>query len=326
VAASTKRRFLLAGLVLVTSAAGCQAQRQARAGEAARHAVITEIKSVQQSLGFEPTKNFLEHSTKAPAVYRCYYTGKLELPESYETLRFREGSRDGCTIDESKYDVFFYPIEAVASGKAAVTESLSQASAERLVVVVSHEDFHNQEALKKLPETMHEAAATLVGFLTAAEYARQKSGPDSEQHQRLARDAELYLRKSEIVNAYHAKVSQLYARVQNAAVPERDALAEKVKLFEELGKKCSAIDPSPATFNRCPPVLNNAALAFDRTYAKDYSLMHRLYLAHKRDLKATIGTLASFSQQDNLTDREAEEKLLEIVGRLESAIPLGRMP
>jgi hypothetical protein len=46
----------------------------------------------------------------------------------------------------------------------------------------------------------------------------------------------------------------------------------------------------------------------------------------RRDLKATIGTLASFSQQDNLTDREAEEKLLEIVGRLESAIPLGRMP
>jgi hypothetical protein len=109
-------------------------------------------------------------------------------------------------------------------------------------------------------------------------------------------------------------------------VPERDALAEKVKLFEELGKECSAIDPSPATFNGCPPVLNNAALAFDRTYTKDYVLMHRLYLAHKRDLKATIGTLASFSQQDNLSDREAEGKLRKIVGRLEAGIPLGRLP
>jgi hypothetical protein len=314
------------GLTLLLPATSCQAQRQARAGEAARNAVITEIKSVQQSLGFEPTKNFLEHSSETLAVYRCYYTGKLELPESYAGLRFHEGSREGCAIDESKYDVFYYPIEAVASGKAAVTESLSQASAERLAVVVSHEDFHNQEALKKLPEAMHEAAATLVGFLTAAEYARQKSGPDSEQHQRLARDAELYLRKSEIVNAYHARVSQLYASVQNATVPERDALAEKVKLFEELGKECSAIDPSPATFNRCPAVLNNAALAFDRTYTKDYALMHRLYLAHKRDLKGMIGTLASFSQQDNLSDREAEGKLLEIVGRLEAGIPLGRMP
>jgi len=321
-----KRRSLLAGLVLLVSAEGCQAQRQARAGEAARNAVITEIKSVQQSLGFEPTKNFLEHSSQTEAVFRCYYTGKLELPESYAGLRFHEGSREGCAIDESKYDVFFYPIEAVASGKAAVTESLSQASAERLAVVVSHEDFHNQEALKKLPETMHEAAATLVGFLTAAEYARQKSGPDSEQHQRLARDAELYLRKSEIVNAYHAKVSELYARARNGTVPETEALAEKAKFFEELGKECSAIGPSPATFNRCPPVLNNAALAFDRTYTKDYALMHRLYLAHKKDLKATIGTLASFSQEENLSDREAEAKLLEIVGRLEAGIRLGRMP
>jgi hypothetical protein len=321
-----KLRSLLTGLALLVSAAGCQAQRQARAGDAARSAVITEIKSVQQSLGFEPTKNFLEHSTKTEAVYRCYYTGKLELPESYEGLRFHEGSRDGCAIDESKYDVFFYPIEAVASGKAAVTESLSQASAERLAVVVSHEDFHNQEALKKLPETMHEAAATLVGFLTAAEYARQKSGPDSEQHQRLARDAELFLRKSSIVNAYHAKVSQLYTRVRNGAAPEKEALAEKAKFFEELGKECSAIDPSPATFNRCPPVLNNAALAFDRTYTKDYSLLHRLYLAHQRDLKATIGTLVSFSQEKKLSDREAEERLLEIVGRLEAGIGLGGLP
>jgi hypothetical protein len=321
-----KRRSLLAGLVLVVSAAGWQAQRQARAGEAARNSVITEIKSVQKSLGFEPTKNFLEHSAKTEAVYRCYYTGKLELPESYEKLRFHEGSRDGCAIDESKYDVFFYPIEAVASGKTAVTESLSQASAERLAVVVSHEDFHNQEALTKLPETMHEAAATLVGFLTAAEYARQKSGPDSEQHQRLARDAELYLRKSEIVNAYHAKVSQLYAKVESSGVPETDALAEKAKFFEELGKECSAIAPAPTTFNRCPPVLNNAALAFDRTYTKDYALMHRLYLAHERDLKATIETLATFSREENFSDREAEERLLEVVGRLEAGIDLGRRP
>ena len=321
-----RRVILTMGLTLLLVSAGCQAQRQARAGEAARNAVITEIKSVQQSLGFEPTKNFLEHSAKTEAVYRCYYTGKLELPESYAGLRFHEGSRDGCVLDESKYDVFYYPIEAVASGKAAVTESLSQASAERLAVVVSHEDFHNQEALKELPETMHEAAATLVGFLTAAEYARRKSGPDSEQHQRLARDAELYLRKSEIVNAYHARVSQLYTNVQNGAIPKKEALAEKAKFFDELGKECSAIDPSPATFNPCPAVLNNAALAFDRTYTKDYSLMHRLYLAHKRDLTATIGTLASFSQQDNLSDREAEEKLLEIVGRLEAGIPLERMP
>jgi Putative aminopeptidase len=321
VAASMKRRSLLAGLVLVMATGACQTQRQLRAEDAARNAVIAEIKIVQQSLGFEPTRNFLEHAPQTEAFYRCYYTGKLEIPDSYAGLRFREGSREGCAIDESKYDVFFYPIEAVASGKAPVTEALSQASAERLAVVVSHEDFHNQERLKKLPETMHEAAATLVGFLTAAEHARQKSGLDSEQHQRLARDAELFLRKSEIVNAYHAKVSQLYARVQDGAAPEREALAEKAEFFEELGKECLAIDPSPATFNRCPSVLNNAALAFDRTYTTDYPLMHRLYLAQQRDLRATIGVLASFLNEGNVSEQEAEQKLLEIVRRLEANLP-----
>ena len=212
---------------------------------------------------------------------------------------------------------FFYPIEAVASGKAPVTKSLLKASAGRLAVVVSHEDFHNQERLQKLPETMHEAAATLAGFVTAAEYIREKSGPDSEQYKQLARDAELFLVKSEIVNTYHAKVKQLYVGVRNQGTPDTEVLTEKAKLFEELGKECLVIDPPPATFNRCPPVLNNAALAFDRTYTKNYPLMYRLYLAQKRDLRAGIGALASFLHEKNLSDREAEERLLAIVRRLE---------
>jgi hypothetical protein len=306
---------VLCGLTLLAVTISCQAQRRLSAQEAAEQAVISEIKSVQQSLGFEPTRNFLQHSHQTEAVYRCYYTGKFELPESYEGLRLREGTREGCAIDETKYDVFFYPIEAVASGDAQVTGSLSQASEERLAVVVSHEDFHNQDSLQKLPEAMREAAATLAGFLTAAEYAREKSGAASEQHEKLAREAEIFLRKSEIVNAYHAKTSRLYENLRQGMISETAALAGKERLFEDLSRECSSVEPASATFNRCPPVLNNAALAFDRTYTKDYPLLYDLFLACGSDLKKMIEVLSSLSTRKDLSEQEAERALRELIGR-----------
>jgi hypothetical protein len=298
----------------VSPVTSCQAQRRLSTEEISRQNVIADIKSVQQSLGFEPTRNFLAHSHNTDAVYRCYYTGKFELPESYEGLRLREGTREGCAIDESEYDVFFYPIEAVASGDAQVTGSLSQASEERLAVVVSHEDFHNQDSLQKLPEAMREAAATLVGFLTAAEYAREKSGAESGQHTRLAREAETFLRKSEIVNAYHAETRRLYENLRQGIISEEVTLAGKAGLFENLRRECSAIEPAPVTFNRCPAVLNNAALAFDRTYTKDYPLLYDLYVACESDLKRMVEVLASLSTRQELSEKGAEQILRDFIG------------
>jgi hypothetical protein len=114
-----KPKQLLVVLALASCTTSCQAQRQLSPEGAARQAVIAEIKSVQQALGFEPTRNFLRQSEDTEAVYRCYYTQKFELPGTYEGLRMREGTRDGCALDETKYDVFFYPIEAVASEAAS---------------------------------------------------------------------------------------------------------------------------------------------------------------------------------------------------------------
>ena len=74
----------------------------------------------------------------------CYLTGKLELPDSYRELHLAQGSDTGCAVDERKYDVFFYPAEAVASGASPVTPALADASLERVLVVVPHEDFHGQ--------------------------------------------------------------------------------------------------------------------------------------------------------------------------------------
>ena len=92
--------------------------------------------------------------------------------------------------------------EAVANGSAPVTESLAEAPLERVLVVVPHEDFHESREARRAPPPLDEAAATLAGFLTAAEFARQRYGEASETYQKLAREPDLFLRKAEIVNRY----------------------------------------------------------------------------------------------------------------------------
>jgi hypothetical protein len=146
--------------------------RLARASETALPAdstpqdLVGALKHLEKTLGFRKTENFRRQSDETVADYRCYYTGKLELPESYEGLKLSTGTKDGCTLDTARVDVFFYPIEAVGSGKTPLTSMLQHASTERFLVVVPHEDFHGSENLQKLPATLNEAASTLIGFLT----------------------------------------------------------------------------------------------------------------------------------------------------------------
>jgi hypothetical protein len=253
--------------------------------------LIGALKRREKTLGFRNTKNFRSHSSQSAADYRCYYTGKLELPESYEGLKLRTGTKDGCSLDPAQFDVFFYPVEAVGSGKTPVTSSLEHDSMERLLVVVPHEDFHGSEQLRKLPATLNEAASTLIGFLTAAEVAREKFGPGSEVYRNLLREPELFLRKSAIVNRYHERLAQLYAAAQSGELGEPEALAQKKRLFEEAQKTCQSITPDPRSFNKCLAADNNAGLAFDETYSKYYPMIYQLHAANGQDLRATVNGL-----------------------------------
>jgi hypothetical protein len=235
---------------------------------------IEQLKTVEQSAGFHRTGNFGRRDTGVQAYYRCYYTGKLELPESYDELKLRKGTKEGCALDEKKYDVFFYPIEAVASGHTPVTESLAAASTERVAMVVPHEDFHAQ--IDGLPRRIEEAAATLVGFVTGAAALNEQP-----------LDAELFLRKSEIVNRYFDRLSAIYKAARHGAFSEAAARAEQRRLLEALGSECSAIRPNPRSFNKCVSVSNNAGLAFDHTYTKYYPLLYRVFESCGKDLKCT---------------------------------------
>jgi hypothetical protein len=248
------------------------------------------MKEMQRSLGFSQTGNFKKHSGSVKAYYRCYYTGKLELPAGYDQLELRQGEGE-CTLDPGKYDIFFYPIEAVASGKAPVTSSLEAASMERLLVVVPHEDFHQQKHVRDEPSDAGEAAATLAGFLTAAEFARTKFGEDSEIYRRLAAEPEIFLRKAEFVNRYYDELARLYADAAARRVSKAAALERKREVFARLERECKAIQPDPASFNKCPGALNNAGLAFDRTYTASYAAAYAVFLANQRDVRATLAAL-----------------------------------
>jgi hypothetical protein len=271
--------------MLAGPAAAADAAQNPNAAD--RKDLISAVKRLERKLGFRRTNNFRKESAEPSVDYRCYYTGKLELPDSYEKLQLVQGTKAGCTVDKQKYDVFFYAVDAVGSGKSPVSASLQHESMERFLVVVPHEDFHATKELRKLPAAWGEASATLIGFLTAAEVARQQFGGKSDVYQNLQREPELFARKAEIVNRYHAQLRQLYAAAHAGHISEHDALAQKQQAFEELHQACTAITPAPKSFNRCPAANNNAGLAFDETYTKFYPMMYQLYEKEDRQLKPT---------------------------------------
>ena len=133
-----------------------------------------------------------------------------------------------------------------------------------------------------------ESAATRVGFLTASDYARKAFGADSPTARMLAGDVDLFLRKSIIVNAYYEKVRDLYASFRAGHLTPEQTLAKKSELFAELERSCTAIAPEPASFNKCPAAMNNAGLAFDRTYTRHYPLMYDLYTSLGGDTSSLV--------------------------------------
>jgi hypothetical protein len=253
--------------------------------------VIAEVKDFAVALGGHATENFVNHSDRRIADNRCYFTGKLHLPEFYSTLRMVREDADYCAARGDEYDVFFYPVEAVASGQESITVSLAEASPERVLVVVPHEDFHNQREAWKAPTEVAEAAATLVGFLTASGFAKERFGPESATAVALARDADLFLRKSFIVNQYYDKVRSLYDDFQSGALTPAQTLERKAELFAELQRSCGEIAPEPVSFNKCPAAMNNAGLAFDRTYTRHYPMLHELHRILGSDTSRLVPTL-----------------------------------
>jgi hypothetical protein len=245
--------------------------------------VATGVQRLERSLGFEETRSFADYAARA-GYFRCYYTGKLELPDSYEDLRLLQDRAACARLDPARYDIFVYEPEAVARRGTPITASLAEAPVERQAVVIAHEDFHQQKKVGKLPERIAEAASTLIGFLTAAEYARANYGESSALYRKLSGEAALFLDKAHMVNGYHARLSALYKETRSRPA---EALARKQALLAEMQARCQAI-PAPVSFGACLSAANNAGLAFDATYTWFYPLLYDLHAALGGDLPATV--------------------------------------
>jgi hypothetical protein len=245
--------------------------------------VIRAVQAEEQAAGYKPTGNFARPDARVTAYYRCYYTGKLQLPGSYDELHLREGRKDGCRIDEKKYDVFFYPIEAVASGHAPVTQALAAATPQRLAAVVPHEDFHAQ--VGELPDRIAEAASTLAGFLTGAAALADLGQPPA------ASEAELFLRKAVIINRYFDELGAVYQSARARKISKAAALTAKTRLLVQLQQECGSILPAPRSFDRCVSAANNAGLSFDHTYTEYYPLLYSVFESCRKDLHCTVETV-----------------------------------
>lgn len=247
-------------------------------GQNASQAVIDSTRAAERAAGVQATGNFSHVDTRVSAYYRCYYTGLLELPGSYDRLKLRQGTKNGCSLDYKKYDVFFYPIEAVASGHSPVTEALAAAAPERIATVVPHEDFHSQ--IQALPDRIAEAAATLVGFIVGAAAIQNK-------------DAELFLLKANFINRYYDQLHEIYQSVRMRQLSKRAALEQKRPLFAALERECASIAGEPRSFGKCVSAPNNAGLAFDYTYTKYYPLLYQVFSTCKQDSKCTVEAIVN---------------------------------
>ena len=294
-----------AALLAVIVTAGCGIERSAPTVDPPfpRQALIAELQASQEDLGVERTENFQRFSDARDAVYRCYFTGLLELPASYGALGLVESDEASCPVDAGTYDVFFYPIEAVASGSSPVSPALAEAPLERTLVVVTHEDFHNQPEAGHASLDIAEAAATLIGFLTARDFARTRYGESSAAFRRLEREAERFLAKARIVDAYYRRLDDVYAAHDAGSLARAEALARKAVLYAALERECRASEPA-ASFNTCPAAMNNAGLAFDRTYTRHYPAWFEMYESLGRETAATVAAFKRVLARGPQTEAE----------------------
>ena len=139
--------FRVALVLGVTLACGCATRTRPQVDPLRAPSVfsgiemIGELKAFEESLGGHETDNFLRYSSRPTADDRCYFTGRLQLPEFYSGLRMVREAESRCLARATESDVFFYPVQAVASGEETVTVALADAPVERVLVVVPHEDF-----------------------------------------------------------------------------------------------------------------------------------------------------------------------------------------
>jgi len=310
--------LVLAGLFLLAPA--CATRRASLAVQPSPDPEIAALQEFARQAGYMSTGNFKRRDPGARAFYRCYYTGKLELPDSYAGLKWVEGNAEGCPLNPEEYDIFFYPMEAVASGTVPVTASLEEAERERKWMVVAHEDFHNDPMVERLPVEVAEAVATLTGFLTVRAFFERAGWPPLSCP--VDQEAARFYEKSLAVNRLFVALRNLYSSYEQGQLSRRQALDRKQQLFEQFQRTCRSERGRGCTFDPCLSQANNAALAFEATYTRWYPVLYEAYLRFRPPLEDWIRAMRQLGARWPEGGVPSEQALARLVESLLAEAPV----
>lgn len=235
---------------------------------AERMSLTEEIKAYELRIGWKKTNNFLRYEAGSTGLLFCYYADIFAQHTSWAV-----GAGGECTIDPKRYDVFPMRVQAIAGIGTPVSPLLVRVSLARFIMVVFHEDFHEQvDGYPSL--AINESAATLMGLLAAREFAKEKFGAFSPVSIALESDLQLHVRGSLLLRDTYAKLGSLYSAVREGSVTKDEGLAEKQRIFARLKEACA--DMQFATIASCHDSMNNAELGFNYSYAEHYQTFFEL--------------------------------------------------
>lgn len=284
------RSFLMFAFAMTLSACARSeppvVSAEERVAIAERMALVREIKAYQEKLGWNPTTNFTQYEGGLVTYDYCLVADPL----SFEIRSYEIGKNECAQLGKGGKDTVFYQYEALASIGTPLSRSMVAADLARFIMVVFHEDFHEQIA--SIPSlALNESATQLIGFLAARDFALAKYGEHSQVYRALAHDVEESLRDADIERRYHDALSRLYEERDRGAIDRATALARKAKLYQAMRVECASV--RLATADSCVNNTNNAALGQSYLYARYYPLFYDLHTCFGRDAKKTSAAIVA---------------------------------
>ena len=288
-----KKALLLWFVALLVVIPGCQVTRP-HSGltdeQIYKLELIPEIKDFEKRLGFNQTENFETYSAEIETRDYWFYTPKTVLPYSLDDprLHYLTGDPESIPVALDEYDVFFYPVEALAGVKTPITSSLLQAPLPRFIHLVFHEDWQEQMAL---PLGIEEPSAEIVSYVAAMLFAVEKFDPDTEVYYTLRQELHRKLKESRVYQHYYEQLDALYSEFYSGGISKAETLRRKARLLEAMGNDLEGI------WRGRPEQLNNAFIAFQMTYLRHLPLLYEVFLQADRDIIATMAVLRSMPRQ-----------------------------
>ncbi len=287
------KAWWLCPLALLVAVTGCRVaapETELTAEQRSRLELVPEIKAFESRLGFEPTENFKTYSLDLESYRYWFYTPKTELPYSLDDSRLQwlTGEPENVSLDFERYDVFSYSIEALAGIETPLTRSLLEAPLARFILLIFHEDWHEQI---DLPLGIEEPSAEVVSYIAALSFTAEKFGPDSKVHRTLRNELGNKLEASHVYRRYYEQLDALYAELDSGAVSRPEALRAKAQLIASLGDDLEDI------WGGRPNQLNNSYLAFQMTYFRHLPRLYEVFWQTERDLAETMSLFRSMPGQ-----------------------------